>query len=340
MESSVVAFSSAIQCHPSSVLTWKRSNFLSKSAESGVCKSIVCGLGQTQSRKSKALQHSGLKVPVAKTVQTRQVNGGASLQSSLRRSTETCRTLWLNGRDGVLAPRASQATVQELAGAEGVKERLLEAVRGLDRGAKASREERAIMQELMVELEGMAPPGQVDLGLLSGDWKLIYTTASDVISILKGNELPLFKIGYIGQCFTWDGDRAEGVVENVVRWSVAGLLESEGATLRVKAKYNVVAPRTIALSFEQAEVGDVKISEALQALIAPAVIDRGMFPLQVLQQLKSLSLHVPLGSKESATVPPERAGAGLRYFLSYLDDSFLLGRSVGSGGVFIFSRQS
>lgn len=53
-----------------------------------------------------------------------------------------------------------------------------------------------------------------------------------------------------------------------------------------------MSPHRIALTFRQAEVGQVKISEGLEALLAPAVLPRGFPNMQLLQGIKDVSSAV------------------------------------------------
>ncbi|CAM6073436.1 unnamed protein product [Sphagnum tenellum] len=56
----------------------------------------------------------------------------------------------------------------------------------------------------------------------------------------------------------------------------------------------------------------------------------------ILQFLRSLDVRVPLAGRQIEST--ERAPIGLRYYLTFVDNNMLLGRALGSGGVFIFSR--
>jgi len=99
----------------------------------------------------------------------------------------------------------------------------------------------------------------------------------------------------------------------------------------VSAKFLVLSKRNIFLQFEEVAVENIKISEQLQALIAPAILPRSFLSLQILQFLKTFRAQVPVSG-------PERRSPGGLYYLSYLDRDMLLGRSIGGGGLFIFTR--
>jgi hypothetical protein len=126
-----------------------------------------------------------------------------------------------------------------------------------------------------------------------------------------------------------------GAVSNVVRFSVPPFLEeSTGATFTVGASYEVRSGKRIALVFEEASLGDLRITPLAEALIAPAMLPRGSLQQAALLALKEGALRVPLRGAAAAG----RAIGGAGYLLSYLDKDTLIGRAVGSGGSFIFSR--
>ncbi|KAJ7533020.1 hypothetical protein O6H91_13G030000 [Diphasiastrum complanatum] len=228
-----------------------------------------------------------------------------------------------------------QVEVREL---QQVKNNLLQAVSNTGRGLNASSNQRALIEEIMVDVERYNAGVSLDLSLLHGTWLLQYTTAPDVISILQAAGLPFFQVGQIFQKFDCLESSDGGTVLNVVRWSIPGVLQDiEGATLTVTAGFSVVSSRNIQLHFKEAKVGEIHIGEGVEALIAPAILPRTFVNLQVLQFLRTLDIRVPLGTKETSGVR-KRASVGLLYYLTYLDRDMLLGRALGNGGEFIFSR--
>nr|CAB3494223.1 unnamed protein product [Digitaria exilis] len=221
------------------------------------------------------------------------------------------------------------------------KHELLRAVQETRRGFAAGPDQRAAIEEAIVAVEelGAGEGAPLDLAALDGTWRLCYTSASDVLVLFEAAErLPLLQVGQIYQKFECKDQSEGGIVRNVVRWSIENLLEvililvdQEGATLMVSAKFVVLTKRNIFLQFEEVAVENIKISEQLQALIAPAILPRSFLSLQILQFLKTFRAQVPVSG-------PERRSPGGLYYLSYLDRDMLLGRSVGGGGVFIFTR--
>ncbi|XP_042505085.1 probable plastid-lipid-associated protein 10, chloroplastic isoform X2 [Macadamia integrifolia] len=157
---------------------------------------------------------------------------------------------------------------------------------------------------LCVCVEGYEAGSPIDLVKLDGTWRLQYTSAPDVLVLLvSAARLPFFQVGQIYQKFECRDNSDCGIVRNVVRWSIPSLLEEqEGATLLVSAKFSVVSKRNINLQFEE-----------------------------ILQFIRGFRAQFPLRSSERKLV-------GGLYYLTYLDGNMLLGRAVGGGGVFVFTK--
>ncbi|XP_043804494.1 probable plastid-lipid-associated protein 10, chloroplastic isoform X2 [Manihot esculenta] len=250
---------------------------------------------------------------------------------------------------------------------ENKKHYLLTAVQDTQRGLVASADQRSIIEEALVELEGYNTGAPIDLVKLDGTWRLQYTSAPDVLVLLElSARLPFLQkriSGFCSLCLKWPlliqlsclnlilthnlnvgqifqkfecRDQSNGgIIRNVVQWSIPTLLEEqEGATLLVSAKFDVVSVRNIYLQFEEISVQNIKISEELQALIAPALLPRSFLSLQILQFIRTIKAQIPV--RNPAT--PGRRSVGGLYYLSYLDGNMLLGRAVGGGGVFVFTK--
>ncbi|KAM7472375.1 hypothetical protein LguiA_010558 [Lonicera macranthoides] len=216
---------------------------------------------------------------------------------------------------------------------ENTKYNLLRAIQDTQRGLITSPDQRSFIEEALVNVEGYDAGEAIDLNKLDGTWRLQYTSAPDVLVLFDAaSRLPVFQVGQIFQKFECDQHEG-GYVRNVVRWSILNLLEEqEGATLIVSAKFSVVSPRNIYLQFEEVFIENLKISEELQAVIAPALLPRSFFSLQILQFIRSFKAQVPVRNTTG------RRSVGGLYYLSYLDGNMLLGRAVGGGGVFVFTR--
>ncbi|KAE9616359.1 hypothetical protein Lal_00017248 [Lupinus albus] len=216
---------------------------------------------------------------------------------------------------------------------ENKKHQLLTSIQDTQRGLFTTPHQRSSIEEALVNVEGYNMGEPISLAKLDGTWRLQYTSAPDVLFLLQAAAtLPFFQVGQIFQKFECCGQSNGGVIRNVVQWSIPNLLEEqEGATLLVSANFTVVSMRNIYLKFQEITVRDIKISEELQALIAPAILPRSFITLQILQFLRGLKVEIPVRN-------PERESVGGLYYLSYLDDNILLGRAVGGGGIFVFTR--
>ncbi|EYU38118.1 hypothetical protein MIMGU_mgv1a014331mg [Erythranthe guttata] len=138
---------------------------------------------------------------------------------------------------------------------ENRKFELLRAVTDTKRGLTATPLQRSSIEEALVSVECFDAGKPISLGLLDGTWRLQYTSAPDVVVLFQSAAtLPFLEIDQIFQKFECGGDQSsgEGVVRNIVRWSIPRVLEeNEGATLLVSAKFSVVSPRNIFLEFEE-----------------------------------------------------------------------------------------
>ncbi|XP_037496218.1 probable plastid-lipid-associated protein 10, chloroplastic isoform X2 [Jatropha curcas] len=189
------------------------------------------------------------------------------------------------------------------------KHDLLSATQDTQRGLVTTADQRSSIEEALVDLEGYNKGAPIDLVQLDGTWRLQYTSAPDVLVLLESSaRLPFLQVGQIFQKFECRDQSNGGIVRNVVRWSIPTLLEIS--------------------------IQNIKISEELQALIAPAILPRSFLSLQILQFILTFKAQIPV---TNAGNPGRRSVGGL-YYLSYLDGNLLLGRAVGGGGVFVFTR--
>ncbi|XP_030548033.1 probable plastid-lipid-associated protein 10, chloroplastic isoform X2 [Rhodamnia argentea] len=216
---------------------------------------------------------------------------------------------------------------------ENEKHNLLRAIQDTQRGLVTNAHQRSDIEEAMVNLECYCSGALIDLVKLDGTWRLQYTSARDVLILLESAAtLPFFQVGQIFQKFDCLDQSNGGVVYNVVKWSIPTLLEEDnGVTLLVSAKFSVLSARNIYLQFEEVTLENINISGELQALIAPALLPRSFLSLQILQFIRAFKARIPLGNQD-------RRSVGGLYYLSYLDNNMLLGRAVGGGGAFVFTR--
>ncbi|XP_050289229.1 probable plastid-lipid-associated protein 10, chloroplastic isoform X2 [Quercus robur] len=211
------------------------------------------------------------------------------------------RNLYSQRTSPCLATAATQTSQASEFVVENKKHDLLRAILETKRGLVATADQRSSIEEALVSVEGYNMGLPIDLVKLDGTWRLQYTSAPDVLILFEAAaRLPFFQ-------------------------------EQEGATLLVSAKFDIVSARNIYLQFEEITIQNINVSEELQALIAPAILPRSFLSLQILQFIRTFRAQIPVGN-------PGRQSVGGLYYLSYLDDNMLLGRAVGGGGVFVFTR--
>ncbi|KAF8058297.1 PAP10 [Scenedesmus sp. PABB004] len=232
-------------------------------------------------------------------------------------------------RCGAAAAPAAPAAPPDAAAA---KSALLAWVAGTARGARAGKALRGQIEEAQVAVEACAV-GDLDYELLAGTWRLAYTTAADVVPIVGLGEAPHLPGGLpaplrVGGVFQRFSPPGEGRVENVIQFTLPGT-EENGLTFTVGASYTVCSGRRIALTFEEAQLGRVRISPALEALLAPALLPRGWLQQQLLLALREFKVVFPFRNAQQVA---EGRGVAAPYLLTYLDDSMLIGRATAGAG--------
>lgn len=250
---------------------------------------------------------------------------------------------------------ATEASTSGTRGGEEVREdiasakaRLWRAVDASQRGAQTDDDLRAVIEEAQVDLEALGggtsrleEEGALDR--LHGLWRLKFSNASDVLSILRLPSFsplpfPLLQVGDIYQNFVCQGQQDSGVLQNIVHWSIPGILEEKkGARFVVTAGFTVRSSSSLQLKFRDAALDSVRLSDLAQAALAPAVLPRTQLSLEALQFFQNFQVSVPLERNADGTSGSRGVGGG-RYILTYLDDDTLIGRATAPTGSFIFER--
>jgi hypothetical protein len=92
--------------------------------------------------------------------------------------------------------------------------------------------------------------------------------------------LPTPRVGSIYQRFS---SLEEGVVQNIIKGGDGWFFNrGNGVTITVTAKFVPSGPKTIKLTFESVGVGGLRVSEAAESFLAPALLPRGSLQQQVL----------------------------------------------------------
>lgn len=224
---------------------------------------------------------------------------------------------------------------------------------GKEKRFKASKPLRGAIEEAQVAVENLAADSGLDWPLLAGKWRLLYTTASDVVPILESEtrlSLPLLgvppvRVGNIYQEFSAVDDEGVGRISNIIELGVPYLLaEKKGVTITVQARYEIRSPHRITLWFEEARLEHLRISEGFESLLAPALLPRGILQQNLLLFLRELQIRIPFGTlrqnafRATGGTSQNPYAAGGSYQLMYLDEDMLIGRATTQGGSFVFAR--
>ena len=236
---------------------------------------------------------------------------------------------------------------EEAAEVAAVKSRLLDSFYGTNRGLSASSKTRAEANELISRLEAMnpTPSPSYELAALSGKWRLVYTSNSEVMFLLAAENLPGLNVGDITQ--TIDG--VGGRVENRVAFS-APMVES---SVSANASFEVRSPKRLQVKFNEAGVETPTIiADVFQYMSLPMTVDVmgqsiDTAPLANLMQPFQSGLTDALNGVKSAMsglpslkVPlPESASPGSEAWLltTYLDGDLRVARGDG-GSVFVLTK--
>ena len=251
-----------------------------------------------------------------------------------------------SARPEVSGEEEEEAEVIE-AEVDAVKSRLLDSFYGTNRGLSASSKTRAEVNELISRLEAMnpTPSPSYELAALSGKWRLVYTSNSEVMFLLAAENLPGLNVGDITQ--TIDG--VGGRVENRVAFS-APMLES---SVSANASFEVRSPKRLQVKFDEAGVETPTIvADVFQYMSLPMTVDVmgqsiDTAPLADLMQPFQSGLTDALNGVKSAVsglpslkVPlPESASPGSEAWLltTYLDGDLRIARGDG-GSVFVLTK--
>jgi hypothetical protein len=244
-------------------------------------------------------------------------------------------------------PEVAGEEEEEEAEVDAVKSRLLDSFYGTNRGLSASSKTRAEANELISRLEAMnpTPSPSYELAALSGKWRLVYTSNSEVMFLLAAENLPGLNVGDITQ--TIDG--VGGRVENRVAFS-APMVES---SVSANASFEVRSPKRLQVKFDEAGVETPTIvADVFQYMSLPMTVDVmgqsiDTAPLANLMQPFQSGLTDALNGVKSAMsglpslkVPlPESASPGSEAWLltTYLDGDLRVARGDG-GSVFVLTK--
>ena len=190
------------------------------------------------------------------------------------------------------------------------KEDLLAAIAPTNRGILASPEQRSAIMAAATRLEERNPtPEPTAAGdLLNGDWRLLYTTSTELLGI---NRFPLLDLGQIYQCIRLDGSRVYNIAETQSPLALNGLVS-------VVAKFEVVSGQRLNVNFERAVFG-------LQGLAGYKAPSSWIETLDSGKRLPAVDIQIK---------PRERPGW---IDVTYLDEELRINRG-NAGSLFVLQR--
>lgn len=236
--------------------------------------------------------------------------------------------------------------------AEDLKSMLLDSFWGTDRGLAASSDSRAEINELLTQLESKNPtpmPNEAQ-EKLSGTWKLVYTSNSELVALLALDRLPLITVGDIFQ--TVNG--AAMTVENKIQlsWPLAR------TSLAATADFEVRSPKLLQVQFKE---GQIATPEIISDLTIPSSINfmgqtvdvspltAALAPLEqplqslvasvgsLLAGLPDLKFPIPASASSFTSSSSSSSNASTWLLNTYLDDDLRISRGDG-GSVFVMVK--
>lgn len=192
-----------------------------------------------------------------------------------------------------------------------LKSSLYQAIAPVNRGLQVNPDQVKAIFAAVVRLEEQNPHPQPNQcpELLTGDWRLLFTTSQGLLGFER---VPTVKLGQIYQCI-----RAEqGTIYNVAEFASLGVFQG---LVSVCARFEIVSPVRVKVNFERAIAG-------LQPLLGYENVQQFIAVLDSGRRLAGLDLKI--GDREQ------------RGWLetTYLDQDLRIGRG-NEGSLFILQRQ-
>ena len=192
------------------------------------------------------------------------------------------------------------------------KAALLEAIAGRNRGLLSDEAENTEILEAVAQLEAQAPIAKPleAAEILSGAWRLLYTTSDELLGI---NRFPLYSLGQIYQCI----NAADAKIYNIAE--INGL-PGLGGLVSVAATFEPSSDKRVQVKFNRAVFG-------LQRFVGYQT------PNQFIQQLETTQRFLAV---DISITRREQKGW---LEVTYLDDSLRIGRG-NQGSVFVLTKVS
>ena len=190
------------------------------------------------------------------------------------------------------------------------KASVLETIAGKNRGLLATDTERQAILAAIAHLEDRNPtPRPVEAGeLLTGNWRLLYTTSRGILGI---DQLPLLRLGQVYQCIR----AAEAKVYNIAE--VYGLPYLDGL-VSVAARFRPVTERRVDVIFERSILG-------LKPLVGYQTPDRFIQQIESGQRLAAIDFNIENRDQQGWLD------------ITYLDQDLRISRG-NEGSVFVLTK--
>ena len=190
------------------------------------------------------------------------------------------------------------------------KTALLEVIAGKNLGLGATETDKQAILSAIANLEDFNPnPRPLESSdLLDGNWRLIYTTSSELLNL---NRIPLTNLNQIYQCIRVKTNSVYNIAE------INGLPFIDGL-VSVAAKFEPVSPQRVQVKFERSIIG-------LQRLIDYKY--PGSFIEEIESGKKFLAIDFPIKSNEQQGWLD----------ITYLDQDLRIGRG-NQGSIFVLTK--
>ncbi|MGB3612452.1 MAG: PAP/fibrillin family protein [Elainellaceae cyanobacterium] len=190
-----------------------------------------------------------------------------------------------------------------------IKDALLGAIAGTNRGLLADLQTKSQVEHLASQLEAQSSQSEpLQSPHLTGVWRLLYTTSQELLQI---DRLPLFKLGQIYQCVYSETATIYNIAE------VPGLPYLDGL-ISVSATFTAVSSKRVDVAFNRAVFG-------LQSLV------NYRSPAELVDQMR-------MGSLAAIDFPIRRENQQGWLEVTYLDADLRIGRG-NAGSLFVLSKQ-
>ncbi|AFY54063.1 PAP_fibrillin [Rivularia sp. PCC 7116] len=189
------------------------------------------------------------------------------------------------------------------------KTALLELIAGKNLGSNATQTDKQAIHSAIANLEDFNPTANpLESDLLEGDWRLLYTTSTELLNL---NRIPLTNLSQIYQCIRVKTRSVYNIAE------IHGLPFLEGI-VSVAAKFEPVSSKRVQVKFERSIIG-------LQRLIDY------QYPANFIEEIaegkKFLAIDFPIKSSQQQGWLD----------ITYLDNDLRIGRG-NQGSIFVLTK--